>query len=153
MIAVAACVLIGGCSSGSSSTLSVGNAAIDPSYTCPVGAHNAAYDIRGTIDAHNSTSKEVTITAIEATLTLSAVKGEWLQKVGDKYVAANVTYSPTSVAAGASTTLNVTIPSACTGRIKGAAVASGDYSVSFTLTTSAGTFKTSSKNRHEISTG
>ena len=95
----------------------------------------------------------MTITAIEATLTLSAVKGEWLQKVGDKYVAANVTYSPTSVAAGASTTLNVTIPSACTGRIKGAAVASGDYSVTFNLTTSAGTFKTSSKNRHEINTG
>jgi hypothetical protein len=118
-----------------------------------VGVHNAAYDIHGTIDAHNGTSKEVTITAIEATLTLAAVKGEWLQKVGDKYVAANVTYSSTSVAAGATTTLNVTIPSACTGRVKGAAIASGDYAVSFTLTTSAGTFKTASKNRHQISTG
>ncbi|TMD90987.1 MAG: hypothetical protein E6I73_05720 [Chloroflexi bacterium] len=129
------------------------NAAVDPSYTCPVGAHNAAYDIHGTIDAHNGTSKEVTITAVQATLTLAAVKGEWLQKVGEKYVAANATYSPTSVAAGARTTLTVTIPSACTGRVKGAPVASGDYAVSFDLTTSVGTFKTASKNRHQITTG
>ena len=118
-----------------------------------MGAHNAAYDIHGTIDAHNGTSKEVTITAVQATLTLAAVKGEWLQKVGEKYVAANATYSPTSVAAGARTTLTVTIPSACTGRVKGAPVASGDYAVSFDLPTSAGTFKTASKNRHQITTG
>jgi len=131
----------------------VSNAAVDPGYTCPVGAHNAAYDIHGTIDAHNGTSKELTISAIEATLTLAAVKGEWLQKVGQKYVATNLTYSPASVTAGATTTLTVTIPSACTGRIKGALVASGDYTVSFSLTTSVGTFTIVSKNRHQIATG
>jgi hypothetical protein len=131
----------------------VSNAAVDPSYTCPVGAHNAAYDIHATIDARNGRSKEVSITAIEATLTLEAVKGEWLQKPGDHYLATKLPYSPTSVAAGAATTLTVTIPSACTGRVAGAAAASGDYAVSFTLTTSAGNFKTSTKNRHRISTG
>ena len=129
------------------------NASVDAGYTCPVAAHNAAYDIHATIDAHNATSKEVTITAIEATLTLAAVKGGWLQRVGEKYVATNVTYSPASVAAGANTTLTVTIPSACTGRIKGAAIASGEYTVSFSMTTSAGTLKTVGKNKHQITTG
>ncbi|HYT11723.1 MAG TPA: hypothetical protein VEL12_02955 [Candidatus Nitrosopolaris sp.] len=129
------------------------NAGVDPSYTCPVGAHNAAYDIHGTIDARNGTSKAVTITAVEATLTLEAVKGEWLQKLGDKYLATNLPYSPAKVPAGAATTLTVTIPSACTGRVAGAAAASADYAVSFTLTTSAGNFKTTTKNRHRISTG
>ena len=126
---------------------------VDASYTCPVGAHNAAYDIHGTIEAHNGTSKGVTIAGIEATLTLAAAKGEWLQKVGEKYITDNVTYSPSSVAAGAGTTLAVTIPSACTGRVAGAAAASGDYAVSFSLITTTGTFKAVSKNRHQIATG
>jgi hypothetical protein len=131
----------------------VGSAVVDPSYTCPLGAHNAAYDIHGTIDIRNGTAKDVTITSVDATLTLAATKGEWLQKVGDKYIARNLTYSPASVAAGASTTLAFTIPSACTGRVASASLASGDYAVTIDMTTSAGTFKAGSKNRHRISTG
>jgi hypothetical protein len=153
-VAVAAgLIALAGCSSQSAATFSVSSSSVDASYTCPIGAKNAHYDIHGTLDAHNGTSKDVTITSVDATMTLAAVSGGWLQKVGDKYVAHDVTFSPSTIAAGQSSTVSVTVPSACTGRVATTPVASGDYAVSFTLTTSAGTFKVNSKNRHRILTG
>lgn len=146
-------IAIAGCSSGSSSTFSLSTAAVDQSYACPVGANNARYDVHGTIDAHNTTSNAVTISSIDATMTLASVKGGWLEKVGDRYDAGNGTFTPASVGAGASTTINVTFSSACTGRVASAPVSSGDYTVTFTLSTSAGTFKIDSKDRHSIVTG
>jgi hypothetical protein len=151
--AIIVCALgIAGCSSGSPATFSVSNAAVDSTYTCPVAATNAPYDLHGTINAHNGTPNAVTISSANATLTLAAVNGGWLQKVGDKYEAGNVTVSPTSVDSGGSTTLAVTIPSSCTGRTAKGTVASGDYAVTFTIVTSAGTFKVNSKDRHRILT-
>jgi hypothetical protein len=148
----AACVLvIAACSSGSS-TFSVNNASVDSSYRCPVGANNVYYDLRGTIDAHNGTTNTVTISKVAATMTLASVKGPWLEKVGDKYDAASVGFTPTSVGASSDTTLAVTVPSACTGRAAGSPAASGDYAVTFTITTSAGTFKVDSTNKHHIAT-
>lgn len=153
-VAVAAGLLaLVACSSQAASTFSVSNSSVDASHTCPVGASNAHYDIHGTLDAHDGTSKDVTITSVDATMTLAAVDGGWLQKVGDKYLAHDVTFTPSTIAAGKSSTVSVTIPSACTGRAANAPVASGDYAVSFTLTTSAGTFKVDSKNKHRILTG
>jgi hypothetical protein len=146
-------VAMAGCSSGSSSTFSLSGASVDQSYACPVGANNARYDVHGTIDAHNTTSTVVTISSIDANMTLAAVKGGWLEKVGDRYDAGNATFTPASVGAGASSTINVTFSSACTGRVAGAPVSSGDYAVTFTLSTSAGTFKIDSKDRHSIVTG
>jgi hypothetical protein len=144
--------LLGGCSFGSSSTFTVSNASVDQSYTCPVSARDLQYDVHGTIDIHNATSKTVTISALTATMTLAAVNGGWLQKVGDKFDAGTVTYSPTGVAAGSSATLAVAVPSACTGRAAKSPVASADYMVTFTMTTSAGKFKVDSKNKHRIAT-
>jgi hypothetical protein len=153
LIAPAAClVLLAGCSFGSSSTFTVSNASVDQGYTCPVSARNLQYEVHGTIDARNGTSQKVNISAVTATMTLSAVKGAWLQKVGDRFEAGNVTYSPTSVGAGSSATLAVTIPSACTGRGTASTVASGEYVVNFTLSTTAGTFKLDSQNKHRIAT-
>ena len=146
-------VVLTGCSFGSPSTFTVSNASVDPSYTCPAGANNAHYDVRATIDARNGTSKVVTISTVDATMTLAAVKGSWLQKVGDKYDAGNVTFAPGSVGAGANATLVVTIPSACTGKSANTPAASGDYTVTFTVNTSAGTFKLDSKGKHRILTG
>jgi len=150
---VAVVLLIAGCTSGSSSTFSPNSASVDSSYSCPVGASNVHYDLHGTIDVHNGTSKAVSISSVDATLTLAAVKGAWLQKVGDRYDAGNITFTPAEVAAGANATLVVTIPTACTGRAATSPVASGDYVVGFTMITSAGTFKLDSKDRHRISTG
>jgi hypothetical protein len=153
LIAPAAClVLLAGCSLGSSSSFTVSNASVDQTYTCPVSAKNLQYDVHGTIDVHNGTSKTVTISALTAIMTLAAVNGGWLQKVGDKFDAGDVTYSPTSVAAGSSATVAVTIPSACTGRAAKSPPAWGDYVLTFTMKTSAGTFKLDSQNKHRIAT-
>lgn len=152
-IAPAACILaLAACTSGPPSTFSVSSASVDPSYSCPTGASNAHYDLHGTIDVRNGTSKSVTISSIDATLTLAAVKGGWLQRVGDRYDAGSVTFTPDSVDTGQSSTLTVTVPSACTGRSAGSPSASGDYAVTFTISTSAGTFKISSTDRHRITT-
>ena len=146
-------VVLAACSFGSPTTFTLDSASVDPSYSCPVGASNARYDVHGTIDVHNGTSKAVSISSVDATLTLAAVKGGWLQKVGDKYDAGNITFTPAEVGAGSSAKLDVTIPSACTGRTANSPVASGDYVVGFTMITSAGTFKVESKDMHRISTG
>jgi hypothetical protein len=152
-IAPVACfLLLAGCSVGSPSTFTVSNASVDQGYTCPVSARDHQYDVHGTIDVHNGTSKTVTISALTATMTLAAVNGGWLQKVGEKFDAGNVTYTPTSVGAGSSTTLAVTIPSACTGRAAKSPAAFGEYLVTFTMKTSAGSFKLDSKNKHRIAT-
>ncbi len=153
LTAAAGVLTLAACSFGSPATFSVDSASVDPSYRCPVGASNEHYVMHGTIDVHNGTSKAVTISSVDATLTLAAVKGGWLQKVGDKYDAGNITFTPAEVGAGSSAKLDVTIPSACTGRSANSPVASADYVVGFTLITSAGTLKVDSKDRHRISTG
>ncbi len=145
--------MLAGCSFGSPTTFTLDSASVDPSYSCPVGASNERYTLHGTIDVHNGTSKAVSISSVDATLTLAAVKGGWLEKVGDKYDAGNITFTPAEVGAGSSAKLEVTIPSACTGRTANSPIASGDYVVGFTLITSAGSFKIDSKDRHRISTG
>ena len=153
LAAAAGVVVLAGCSIGSPTTFTLDSASVDPSYSCPVGASNARYDVHGTIDVHNWTSDAVSISSVDATLTLTAVKGGWLQKVGDKYDAGNITFTPAEVGAGSSAKLDVTIPSACTGRTANSPVASGDYVVGFAMITSAGTFRIESKDRHRISTG
>jgi len=145
-------LMLAGCSFGSPTTFGIDTASVDATYHCPIGASNEHYVLHGSIDVHNGTSKAVTISSVDATLTLAAVKGGWLQKVGDKYDAGNITFTPAEVGAGSSVKLDVTIPSACTGRTANSAVASGDYVVAFTMITSAGTFKVDSKDRHRIST-
>ena len=153
-VASLACALmVASCSSSSTSNFNVTSASVDPSYACPVGASNVHYDLYGTIAAHNGTSRTVAIFNVNATLTLAAVQGGWLQKVGDKYHAGDVNFTPASVGAGANATLMVTIPSACTGRAANATVSSADYRVSYSMTTSAGIFKFDSKDRHRILTG
>jgi hypothetical protein len=145
-------LMLAGCSFGSPTTFGIDSASVDATYRCPVGAGNEHYVLHGSIDVHNGTSKAVTISSVDATLTLAAVKGGWLQKVGDKYDAGNITFTPAEVGAGSSATLDVTIPSACTGRTANSPAASGDYIVGFTMITSAGTFKVDSTDRHRIST-
>jgi hypothetical protein len=147
-IAVAACLMTA--CSGSSSTLELTNASVDPSYQCPVGSNNAPYDVHAAIDAHNGTSKSVTINSVTADLTLEAVTGPWLEKVGDKYQASNVTVAPASVAPGAKATLQVTVPSACTNAKATNGASYANYRVTIHLATSAGNFSVSSKGLHRL---
>lgn len=139
------------CSSGQPSTFAVTSASVDPTYWCPGGANNAPYDLHAKVDVRNGTSKSVTIDSATAQMKLIAVKGNWLEKVGDRYDAGSVTYSPTSVGAGSSAVVAVTIPSACTsGKYAASASSYGDYEVTMHLTTSAGAFSITANNQHQI---
>ena len=145
MFAVAAC------SSSQPATFTVVSASVDPTYYCPGGANNAAYDLRATIDVRNGTSKAVTIDGATAQMTLATLKGPWLEKVGDRYNADGVRVTPTSVSAGGHSRLTVTIPSACTsGKYGTGTSSSADYNVTVHLSTSAGNFAVTAANQHEI---
>ena len=140
-----------GCAIGAPSTFTLNSASVDGSYSCPLGAANAPYNLRATIEVRNGTSSTVTIKSVSAVMTLAAVKGGWLEPLGDKYQAGAVTFSPTTVGAGSAASLKVTIPSACTnGSTPRAGGSYGEYSVALVVTASSGSYTISSKNRHRI---
>ena len=139
-----------GCSS-SPTTFALTSASVDPQFWCPGGAKNAPYDMHATIDAQNGTSHAVSITSVTAEMTLTAVKGSWLEKVGDRYEAGTVKFDPSSIAAGSKATIKVTIPSACTSGSYGSSLSSsGQYSVNLRVTTTAGVQTIAAKNQHQI---
>lgn len=124
---------------------------MDSSYTCPTGSANSRYDVHAKVAADNSTSSKVDVKSIDAVLVLSAVHGQWQEPVGTKYDAGDVQFSPSSVGANAKSTLNVTIPSACSDpQHQGTNDNYADYSLQLTIVTSAGTFHVTSSNKHRI---
>ena len=150
LVAAVACLVVA-CSSAQPSTFTVTGASVDPTYFCPGGANNAPYDLHATVNARNGTDGAVTVRSITAEMKLVAVHGAWLEKVGDMYDAGTSTFSPNSVGARSSSTINVTIVSACTSdRYESGGSSHGDYAVTMRLLTSAGTFSVTASNRHEI---
>jgi hypothetical protein len=147
-------VLAAGCSNGAPGAFTLNGASVDSPYTCPSSAKDAAYNLHATIEVRNGTSSSVTIKAVSAQMTLAATKGSWLQKVGDKYDAAAMKFSPSSVGPGSSSSLQVAIPSACTsGKTAKVDSSYGDYSVELWVVASSGTYRIASQNRHRILAG
>jgi hypothetical protein len=147
---VAILLSLNGCG-GSSADFTLSNAVVDSDHACASAAGNAPYEIHATLDGHNAKSSSVSIKSVSAVMTLAAVHGGWLEQVGYRYEAGNVPFAPDSVGAGSTTTLKLTIPSACTNHSTGGGpVSFGEYSVSLTVATSAGTFKVETRNRHRI---
>jgi hypothetical protein len=143
--------IAGGCSIGAPSTFTLNGASVDTTYTCPPGASNAPYFLVATIDVHNGTSSSVTIKSVAAVMTLAAVKGSWLEPVGDRYEASGITFAPRTVAANSSASLKVVVPSACTNaKTPSAGPNYGEYSVALTVATSSGSHTIESGNRHRI---
>ena len=143
-----------GCSGGAPAAFMLKSASVDSPYACPASANNAPYALQAAIEVRNGTSSIVTIKSVAAQMTLAATKGSWLQKVGDKYEAPALNFSPGAVGAGSSSSLQVAIPSTCTGGSKpGDGSNYGEYSVELTVVTSSGTHKITSKNRHRILAG
>ncbi|HEV2035555.1 MAG TPA: hypothetical protein VGU71_15420 [Candidatus Dormibacteraeota bacterium] len=144
-------VLVVSCTIGAPGTFTLSNASADSGYSCPRGSHNASYDIHASVDSHNGTSRSVAIKSVTAVMTLTAAHGDWLQQVGSKYNAGQVSFGPLNVGAGTDTKLTLIIPSACTNGLSVSTTASyADYSIAFTVTTSVGTSKLDAKNRHRI---
>lgn len=144
-------VLAAGAVACGSSAFSIGSPSVDASYTCPAGSNNAPYDLHATADADNPTAQNVEVRSVSAVMVLAAVHGAWQQKVGSEYDAGPVQFSPKTIGANSKTKLEATIPSACTNGPHPADTADyGDYSVTLTVMTSAGTFKLTSTNKHRI---
>jgi hypothetical protein len=144
-------VMLTACSSGQPSVFSLTGASVDPTHWCPGGSTNAPYDLHATIDARNGTALAVTVQSVGASMTLKAVTGNWLEKVGDRYDADKVQFSPSAVAAGTTAKINVTISSACTSGAYDAGTSSqGDYVVTMHVMTSAGQYSITASNRHAI---
>ena len=151
VLLVLATLLAAACSSGQPSTFSVTGASVDPTYFCPGGASDKRYDLHGTVEVRNGTSRAVTIESISADMTLVAVQGAWLEKVGDRYDAGDAMFTPRSVDAGSTATIDVTITSACTSdRYESGGSSRGDYAVAMHLVTSAGTYAVTAQNHHAI---
>jgi len=99
----------------------------------------------------NGTSSRVTFKSVTAVMTLVAVKGPWLEKVGDKYTPSGVISYISTLGAGASASTQVIIPSSCTrAAAKAPEAIYGEYSVGFTVTTNTGTYTVLSGNHHRI---
>lgn len=143
--------LTAACSSSQPQTFSVTGASVDPTYFCPGGSNNARYDLHATVGVRNGTSKAVTIASISAAMTLVAVQGAWLEKVGDRYDAGDAMFTPHSVAAGSTAKIDVTITSSCTSnKYESGGSSRGDYAVAINLVTSAGSFSVTAQNHHVI---
>jgi hypothetical protein len=153
-IVVVLAAVASGCSSAAPAAFTLDSASVDSAYACPTSANNAPYNVHATIEMRNQTSTAVTIRSVAAQMTLAAIKGSWLQKVGDRYEAAAVKFSPETVGAGKSSSLQVAIPSACTsGKTAKIDSSYGDYSIVLTVVASSGTYKIASVNRHRILAG
>jgi hypothetical protein len=148
---VAAALLAVACSSQATPAFSLTSARVDATHWCPGAAVDAKYDVHATVQARNTTSKEVTVGSATAEMTLAAVTGSWLEKVGDRYDAGTAAVSPSTIPPTSTASLDVTIPSSCTsGAYGGAQSSSGSYTVTVALVTSAGTYRIVAANRHEI---
>lgn len=144
-------VLVATSCGGSTAPFTLANAMVDPNHPCTSGSSNAAYDVHATITGRNTTTAAVSISAVSAVMTLAAIHGGWLEPVGSTYTPDKIVVTPDRVGAGATATLNLTIPSACTNLAKSPGTVSyADYSVTFRFVTSAGTFTVTSGNRHRI---
>jgi hypothetical protein len=143
-----------GCSNGAPAAFALNSASVDSPYACPSTANNSPYNVHATIEVRNGTSSTVTIRSVAARMTLAATKGSWLQKVGDKYEATAVKFTPETIGAGSFSSVQVAIPSACTsGKTAKVDSSYGDYSIELTVVASSGTYKIASVNRHRILAG
>ena len=146
--AVGACAPI--CGIGSHLTL--GNARVDSSYTCPKQVTNHPYDVNATIDADNFTNNTVTIRSIAETDTAVAIHGDWNGEVGVKGGGIVASYSPKNIGSGSKATIRFKIPFECTDQGTISSSTYGDFAFAFTVTTSSGTFKLDGANKHRLVT-
>ena len=144
LFALVACGPI--CGIGAHLTLS--NARVDSSYTCPNGSDNKPYIVHGFIDVDNYTTKKLTIKAVKEHDELVKTGGNWdgpTTAVDDGPVDG---YSPKTINAGDKTTLKLSIGFKCTNSGAGSSTF-GEFSFKFTVQTDNGTF-TLTANHHRL---
>ena len=122
--------------------LNLSNAQVGPSsFNCPVNATDYAYSLKGSIDADNQTSQNITIKSMTTTATVTKLNGpKWEISVGQKSGDDQVTFSPKSVSSGSKSTIKFTTGWKCTNPGTAPANTYADFALAMTLVTSAGTY-------------
>ncbi len=122
--------------------LNLSNAQVGPSsFNCPVNATDYAYSLKGSIDADNQTSQNITIKSMTTTATVTKLNGpKWEISVGQKSGDDQVTFSPKSVGSGSKATIKFTTGWKCTNSGTAPANTYADFARAMTLVTSSGTY-------------
>ncbi len=109
-------------------------------FACPAGSTNAAYEETGTVDVDNQTGGNVTFKSASTSAQIVAVHGNFGGSVGDKSGAADISFSPKSVASGSKVTVKFTTPWHCSNPGASDPNIWADFAVKLTLATSSGTY-------------
>jgi hypothetical protein len=142
-IACLAIAVVGACGPFClSGKVTLSNAHVDASYKCPSPATDHSYQVHGSLDVDNSTSKDLTIKSMSESGVLVAVHGSWnIGSVGQKFDQAIDTFSPKSVKSGGKATVKFTLTFSCTSSGPSASTY-GDFELKVTMVSSAGTYTT-----------
>ncbi len=125
------------------------NARVDPSFSCPDPATDFPYDVHVSIEVDNGTGQNVTITSISEEDTNVAVHGNWTGTLGVKGGGSIADFSPATIKSGTKATLKFTVGFNCTD--SGPSTDTyGDFTFKFTIVTSAGMFTLNGANQHRL---
>ena len=122
--------------------LNFANARLTPrSFTCPPGAQDFGYDIKGSVDADNQTGKKITFKSMGTTVTIvNLVGNNWSSQAGDKSTADGIAFSPKSIDSGAKQTIRFTTPWTCSDAGNNTVETYADFKVVLTMVTDVGTY-------------
>ena len=134
-----------------SGKVTLSNAKVDSTFNCPNPSTDRPYDVHGSLDVDNQTSKTITIQSVREADELVDVHGGWNKtNVGTKNDDPVDSFSPTTVKSGSKATVKFVIGFICSDIGVGVADTYGDFTFKFTVVTTAGTLKIDSANKHRL---
>ena len=137
---------------GFGASLSLSNARVDPTFSCPYPANNLPYDIHASIDAKNTSGIiSLQLRSIEETWMNIATHGNWTGTKGAYGTVSITKFSPRSINAGGSATIRFVLSFECTNSGAGAETY-GDFSFKFVVKTNGGDYAIS-PNHHRLTFG
>lgn len=110
------------------------------SFTCPANSTDLGYNIDGTVDADNETSKKITVKSMSTAAVVDHLAGSWGMAVGDKSAAENIDFSPKTIDSGQKTTFKFTTRWNCTNSGNNTEETYADFKVQLIMDTDHGKF-------------
>ena len=121
--------------------LNLSHANLNPtSFTCPPNATDLGYDIKGTLDADNETTRKITFKSMSTQAVVDHLAGNWGIAVGDKSGADGLDFSPKSIDVGQKETLHFTTRWNCTNSGNNSQDTYADFKVQLIIDTDHGKF-------------
>jgi hypothetical protein len=123
--------------------LNLSNGKLTPSaFTCPIGAQDYGYDLKGSVDADNETSKTITVMSMATSVIVVKLAGNnWSTHVGESSGADDIAFSPKSIPSGSKTTFKFSTPWTCSDSGNNAVETYADFKVVLVMDTSNGTYR------------